>query len=242
VLTYNIHHGEGRDGLLDLPRLSQVITSAQPDLVALQEVDVETTRVGGVNQLDTLARLLGMQATFGKAMDYMGGGYGVAVLSRWPIVETDNEPLPSSPDREPRTELTVEVRAGRDGPLIQFTSTHLDQVRPDERLTQAEYLNELLIRDDVPGILAGDMNARPNTEVMKIFEPWWTVALPFDPGATTTPPRPLLRGDHVLFRPAARWRQIESRFIDDTVASDHRPVLVVLEWIGPPDASSPTAH
>jgi endonuclease/exonuclease/phosphatase family metal-dependent hydrolase len=99
-------------------------------------------------------------------------------------------------------------------------------------LTQAEYLNELLIRNDVPGILAGDMNSRPNTDVMKIFEPWWTVALPFDPGATTTPPRPLLRGDHVLFRPAAGWRQVESRFIDDTVASDHRPVLVVLEWLG----------
>jgi endonuclease/exonuclease/phosphatase family metal-dependent hydrolase len=242
VLTYNIHHGEGRDGLLDLSRLSQVIISAQPDLVALQEVDIETTRVGGVNQLDTLAQLTGMHAKFGKAMDYMGGGYGVAVLSRWPVVGTVSEALPSSPDREPRTELTVEVRAGSGGPLIQFTSTHLDQGRPEDRLVQAEYLNELLIRDDVPGILAGDMNARPNTEVMKIFEPWWTVALPFDPGATTTPPRPLLRGDHVLFRPYASWRQVESRFIDDTVASDHRPVLVVLEWLGPQDSSLPISH
>ena len=73
------------------------------------------------------------------------------------------------------------------------------------------------------------MNARPGTDVMKIFEPWWTVALPFDPGATTDPGpttasrRPRLRGDHVLFRPARGWRQIESRFIDDTVTSDHRP-------------------
>jgi endonuclease/exonuclease/phosphatase family metal-dependent hydrolase len=235
VLTYNIHHGEGRDGELDLPRLSRVITSAEPDLVALQEVDVGTTRVNGVNQLETLAQLTGLQAQFGKAMDYMGGGYGVAVLSRWPVVGTDNEPLPGSPDREPRTELTVRVRVDDGGPVLQFTSTHLDQSRLDERLIQAEYLNELLIRDeDLPGILAGDLNARPGTEVMQIFEPWWRVALPFDPAETTTSRRRRLRGDHVLFRPATGWRQIESRFIDDTVASDHRPVLAVLEWTGTP--------
>jgi endonuclease/exonuclease/phosphatase family metal-dependent hydrolase len=232
VLTYNIHHGEGRDGEFDLPRLSRVITSVQPDLVALQEVDVGTTRASGVNQLTELARLTRMYTQFGKAMDYMGGGYGVAVLSRWPFSSTKNQPLPGSPDREPRTALTVQVRAGRQGPVLQFTSTHFDQARVEERLAQAEYLNELLVRDDVPGILAGDMNARPDTEVMKIFEPWWTEALPTDPGPTTTPPRPLLRGDHVLFRTAGDWRPIESRIIDDTVASDHRPVLLVLEWTG----------
>ena len=91
VLTYNIHHGEGRDGELDLPRLGRVITSVQPDLVALQEVDVGTSRVGGVDQLAELARLTGMHAQFGKAMDYMGGGYGVAVLSRWSLESTENQ-------------------------------------------------------------------------------------------------------------------------------------------------------
>ena len=45
VLTYNIHHGEGRDREFDLTRQSQLIMSVQPDLVALQEVDVGTTRV-----------------------------------------------------------------------------------------------------------------------------------------------------------------------------------------------------
>ena len=135
------------------------------------------------------------------------------------------------------------MKVGQTGPLLQFTSTHLDQLRPEERLVQAAYLNELLIRDDVPGILAGDMNARPDTDVMKIFEPWWNLALPvaptsviasLDPTSAAAPRRPLPRGDHVLFRPAARWREIESTLIDDTVASDHRPVLVVLELAGAP--------
>jgi endonuclease/exonuclease/phosphatase family metal-dependent hydrolase len=232
VLTYNIHHGEGRDREFDVPRQSRVIASVQPDLVALQEVDVGTARASGVNQVTELARLTGMYAQFGKAMDYMGGGYGVAVLSRWPFLSTKNQALPGSPEREPRTGLTVQVRAGKRGPVLQFTSTHFDQASLEDRLAQAEYLNELLVRDDVPGILAGDMNARPDTEVMKIFQPWWTEVPLSDPAPTTTPPRPALRGDHVLFRPAASWRPIESRFIDETVASDHRPVLVVLEWTG----------
>lgn len=47
VLSYNIHHGRGTDGAIDLPRLARVIRSADPDLVALQEVDEQTTRSGG---------------------------------------------------------------------------------------------------------------------------------------------------------------------------------------------------
>src|SRR5207248_6293546 len=95
VLTYNVHHGEGRDGEVDLARLSRVISSAEPDLVALQEVDIGTERTDMVNQVAELARLTGMYAQFGKAMDYMGGGYGVAVLSRWSFLTTENQPLPS---------------------------------------------------------------------------------------------------------------------------------------------------
>ena len=37
VLCYNIHHAEGVDGKLDLPRIARVILSAKPDLVALGE-------------------------------------------------------------------------------------------------------------------------------------------------------------------------------------------------------------
>ena len=233
VLTYNIHHGEGADREFDLPRLAAVMKSVQPDLVALQEVDQSTERAGGVNQLAELERLTDMHAEFGKAMDYRGGSYGVAVLSRWPLLSAENRPLPSSPDREPRTALTVEVRAGDGGPLLQFTATHFDQGRDSEdRLAQATYLHDLLVREGRPTILAGDMNARPDTEVVKIFDAQWVNALSDDPSPTTPAGRPRLRGDYVLFRPAACWRVIESSVIDEVVASDHRPILVVLEWTG----------
>jgi endonuclease/exonuclease/phosphatase family metal-dependent hydrolase len=233
-LTYNIHHGEGTDGRVDLSRLAGVMTSVQPDVVALQEVDRGTERSGGVDQLAELERLTNMHAEFGKAMDYSGGGYGVAVLSRWPLRSTGNHPLPGSPDREPRTALTVHFGSGEGVPLLQFTSTHFDQGRdPEDRLAQARFLNELLVRGEgQPAILAGDMNSRPDTEVMEIFETQWAVAPAVDPAPATPSGRPRSRVDHVLFRPAESWRVLESRVIDDRIASDHRPVLVVLEWMG----------
>ena len=85
VLTYNIHHGEGRRrqvrsgadcGGDQLPR---------PDIVALQEVDQGTRRASGVDQPAELARLTGMKVVFGRNIDFEGGGYGTAVLSKLPV-------------------------------------------------------------------------------------------------------------------------------------------------------------
>jgi len=234
VLTYNIHHGEGRDRQVDLPRLADVMKSVQPDLVALQEVDQGTERASGADQLAELEQLMNMHGEFGKAIDYQGGSYGVAVLSRWPVLNAENRPLPSSPDREARTALTVQVRVGEGGPLVRFTSTHLDQARDSEdRLAQARSLQALPVIEGSPTILAGDLNARPDTEVMKMFEAQWTIASSADASPTVPGGRPRLRGDYVLVRPLDGWRVTESRIIDETVASDHRPVLVVLEWAGP---------
>lgn len=199
VLTYNIHHAEGTDGVIDLLRIAEVVKSARADLVALQEVDQATERVSGVNQLAELGRLTGMHAEFGKAMDYLSGSYGVAVLSRWPLLRAHNQPLPGAADREPRTALTVQVRTGEGGPLLQFTSTHLDQGRESEnRLAQAARLNEPLVRDDLPAILAGDMNARRDTDVMRALEAEWMNTSIADPDSATAPGRPRSRGDHVL--------------------------------------------
>jgi endonuclease/exonuclease/phosphatase family metal-dependent hydrolase len=235
VLTYNIHHGEGTDGRFDLSRLAGVVTSVQPDLVALQEVDEGTERTNGVDEVAELARLTDLHAVFGKAMDYLGGEYGVAVLSRWPLLHTHNDPLPSLADHEPRTALTVEVAAGDGGPRIEFTCTHLDQTRdPENRMAQARYLNQRLVREDGPlTILAGDMNARPDTEVMGLLEEHWTIPRAADPAPIAPSGRPRMRVDYVLIRPAAEWRVIESSIVNEPVASDHRPLLVVLEWTGP---------
>jgi endonuclease/exonuclease/phosphatase family metal-dependent hydrolase len=233
VLTYNIHHGEGMDGEFDLPRLARIIESTEADLVALQEVDQGTARSSGVNELTELGRLTHLHTAFGKAMEFQGGGYGVGVLSRWPLLRVDVHPLPGPGDREPRTSLTVAVRLNKNGPLVQFTSTHLDSGRDfGNRISQANELNHQLVHEDrTPAILAGDMNSGTDTEVMQILGGSWSNVSPADPPPLIPTGRPG-RVDHVLVRPFTGWKVIEATVVDAPIASDHRPVLVVLQWTG----------
>ena len=76
VLCYNIHHAAGVDGKLDVPRIARVIQSVKPDLVALQEVDRNTTRTGKVDQAAELAQLTRMNHVFGANIAFQGGQYG----------------------------------------------------------------------------------------------------------------------------------------------------------------------
>ncbi len=100
ILAYNIHHGAGNDEVLDLERIAELIRSLDPDLVALQEIDNRTERTGGVAQAARLGQLTGMGSAFGKFMDYQGGEYGMAVLSRLDYEKPTNHVLPAGP--EPR--------------------------------------------------------------------------------------------------------------------------------------------
>jgi endonuclease/exonuclease/phosphatase family metal-dependent hydrolase len=228
VLTYNIHHGEGTDGRFDLDRVAELIRNAQPDLIALQEVDRGTVRSGGVDQLAQLERLTGLHGAFGKTMDFQDGSYGVAVLSRARIEDVESHPLPGAPDREPRTALSVTVHVA-EGLPVRFISTHLDQGRDIEsRSSQARFLAAQLADDDQPAILAGDFNSTADNEVMQLLGPAWTGMFnaPEPIGPQGVPRR---RVDHVLVRPAGRWQPLEAGVIDDRLASDHRPVFATLE-------------
>jgi endonuclease/exonuclease/phosphatase family metal-dependent hydrolase len=229
ILTYNIHHGEGTDGRFDLSRVAAIISAAQPDLVALQEVDRETTRAGGIDQLGQLEYLTGLHAAFGRAMAFEGGSYGVAVLSKLPIRSAVTRALPGAADREPRVVLTVDVEPGASLPALRFATTHLDQGRNGEtRLAQAHFLNTALADGDAPVILAGDMNSQVDSAVLDVLrQSWADLFTAPDPIGPTG--RPRRRVDHVLGRPMG-WTTLDAGTIDDRLASDHRPVLVTLEW------------
>src|SRR5712664_4245268 len=90
VMTYNIHVGVGMDKRLDLQRIADVINQEHPDLVGLQEVDRGVKRTQGVDEIAELARMTGMEYAFAHNLDYQGGQYGVAILSRFPILKPDH--------------------------------------------------------------------------------------------------------------------------------------------------------
>src|SRR4051794_13831619 len=153
-VTYNIHHGEGRDENFDLERIAKVLVVAKPDIVALQEVDQNTVRSDGVDQAEELARLTGMKAVFGRSTDMDGGDYGNAVLTKLPVRRNETVMLKSfkdvSPNRaEQRSVLVVEL-GEKDGPGLLFLCTHCDW-RQDrdgnqERLDSARMINGLIAK------------------------------------------------------------------------------------------------
>lgn len=226
VLSYNIHHGEGMDGKVDLPRLAKVIRDADPDVVALQEVDDKTKRTQGVDQTAELARLTGMHGRFGKAIDYQGGGYGQSILSRTPIGPGEIHWLPGEPDRERRIAFAVPVTI--DGLTFTFATTHLHHANESYRLRQAKTLNQLFAKSTTPVILAGDLNAYPDSPPLAELTPNWTISN--GDGLLTFPAgKPTKQIDYVLSTPASVFTIRSTRVIDEPVASDHRPILAVLE-------------
>jgi endonuclease/exonuclease/phosphatase family metal-dependent hydrolase len=231
VLSYNIHHGEGTDGKVDLPRIAKVIAACDPDFVAVQEVDHKTKRTGGVDQAAELARLTGLHGRFCKQIDYDGGEYGQFILSRFPISSPTVHNLPGQPNREQR--IAGEVRATVGGREIAFVTTHLNHQSEDNRRQQAEKLNELFGTAAHPVILAGDLNANPDSQPLAILSKAWAVATSDKALLTYPSAKPAKQIDYVLVRPGDRFRVVETKVIEEAVASDHRPVLAVLE-VGAP--------
>lgn len=238
ILTYNIHHGEGIDRKFDLPRIAKVILATKPDVVALQEVDVKTKRSSGVDQAAELGKLTDMHVVFGKAMDWNEGQYGEAILSRWKFESTKNVALPHSEGREPRSAISATMRIGgkADAPLFTFVGTHLDHTADQtDRIAQVKKLNEVFATKDYPlCILAGDLNATPTSDPMKLIFQHWRAADDVKQVPTIPVNKPTAKIDYVLFRPANRWNVIETKVIDEQIASDHRPVLAVLELVPVP--------
>lgn len=226
VLTYNIHHGEGVDGQFDYRRLERIIRDLRPDLVALQEVDRRTRRASGVDQAQRLGELTNMHHVFGQAMPYSGGQYGEAILSRFPIKDVQVHPLPFRPGQEPRAALAVTVDPGNGLPNVRFVGTHLCHQSDETRTEQAEQLTLVLKSAGRQSlILAGDLNARPGSKpIAALLDDGWIDAV-----------APKSRIDYVMYRRDDPWTVAEVTIVPEDVASDHRPILVVLRWSPPRD-------
>ena len=229
LLSYNIHHAEGTDRKTDLQRIANVIRSVQPDVVALQEVDQNATRTGNVDQPQKLARLVGMNVEFGPNIELQGGHYGNAVLSRYPLVSSRNYLLPVTKNGEQRGVLVVEVEVPDvDRPLL-LLATHLDHRRdPAERIQSAEVINSLVSNNTRQAVLMGDMNDVVGSTTIKTLDTAWSRSNA-KPLATVPVVRPNRQIDFIFVRPADRWKVLETRVLDEAVASDHRAVFSHIE-------------
>ncbi|MEZ6137476.1 MAG: alkaline phosphatase D family protein [Pirellulaceae bacterium] len=234
LLSYNIHHAEGVDGKLNLERIAQVIKESEADVIALQEVDRNVPRSDNVDQPQRLAELLRMHVAFGDNIELEGGQYGNAVLSRFPLQEVKNHPLPPVNGGEQRGVLQVEFELPSKVRATLF-ATHFDHRPNDEqRIASAKLINELRASVATPLVLlAGDLNATMASSAMNELDAVWrTSSLMEQPTIPVNKPerqidfimhaRPFMDSTFVL-------HALSTTVLAEATASDHRAILTSYE-------------
>ena len=235
VMAYNIHHANppSKPGIIDIDAIVSVIRNQDPDIVALQEVDVNTGRSGPVNQAEKIAQKLGMHFFFGEAINYDGGYYGVAILSKFPLTEEKINRLPtqSGTNGEPRVLVTAIITTPG-GNQIRFGSTHLDaQSEATNRLLQIKKIGVLAEAEDLPFIIAGDFNAVPESEVISILDSYFKRTCRLCP-FTISPNNPTRAIDFIAFRHSLKKFEVKShKVVNETYASDHFPIVSIINII-----------
>lgn len=218
IMSYNIRVGKGLDLKQDLERIATVINRENPFVVALQEVDSVTTRTEGVNQIEELGRLTGMFAVFAGAINYSGGRYGVGMLSKERPLSIKRVPLPGR--EESRVLLIVEFRD------FVAATTHFSLTEED-RIEGAKILNREAIFFNKPMIVGGDFNAEPQSKTIRIINSKFTT-LSNDSLATFPANEPQVCIDYIFgkTRENFSYKVFYSNVIPESIASDHRPIIV----------------
>lgn len=237
VVGYNVAKGFAHKGGLSfdttenvkgrMGRMAEAVRAENPDLVFLSEVMTDCTPCP-VDQLSELAvgiglphRAFGENYCFGLPFCRVVGGN--AILSRTPLEPVANLSLsgrkPFWETKNSRRALfaSTELR----GRTVLLGSLHNDSY---DRKNNAVQVRELLaFIGDRPCVLAGDFNAKPTEEPIKLLDASGRFAGAFDGPPTFPADAPNQRIDYA-FAPAA-WEHIETRVLDEPRASDHRPVV-----------------
>src|SRR2546429_8273543 len=202
VMTYNIHVGVGMDKKLDLPRIAGVINAQHPDLVGLQEVDRGVERTQRIDEIAEIAKLTKMDYAFAFNLKYQGGQYGVAILSRFPIMATDHRLYKNTREAERRGFIRAEVNI--DGRVVNFATTHLDYQYEDGRLFEAEQLLAALKDVKGPLIIVGDFNDIPTGRAYQLmrhkFDDAWINNRGTNEGFSYPADKPAKRIDYIFSR------------------------------------------
>jgi len=233
AMVYNIHAGKDASGSSNLEQVAALIAQTKADVVLLQEIDRRTTRSGGVDHFEELRRLTGFHGAFGKSLDFQGGEYGIATLSRFPIttqsiVQLDVLPAQtrSGGSKEPRIALIVTTTTpfGK----VAIVNTHLDASREDSfRLQEIRKVAETLAGvSDTSILFGGDLNATPESEVHAVvrgvgfFDSW--VGCGTGEGLTFPSTGPIKRIDYLYLD--SKWKCVAAQVLTSD-ASDHQAVV-----------------
>lgn len=150
VATFNVHHCEGRDGVVDVARVAEVVRRTGAEVVALQELDMAMERTGFADQPGELAAATGLTVEFHALLQRGDGRYGIA-LAAAERIDSRLIPLPRLAREEPRGAAVARYRG------VTVVGTHLSRSRA-ARAAQVEALAGLARRLQAPVLLMGDLN------------------------------------------------------------------------------------
>jgi len=225
-MSFNIHHAQGTDGKVDPARIAALIKTQNVDVVALQEVDRGTMRTGRRDIPEELAKLTGMTVCFGKNLDYQGGEYGNAVLTRFPVLQQTNTHYKMLQPHEQRGLLQALLDVH--GRKLLFMSTHLDYHNDEkERALDVKAISSAIEAcTNAPAILCGDFNEGPGSRMYNrlsefLNDGWRRVGS--GSGFTFASSGPWQRIDYVWY---SKGLLPLGGSIPKTNASDHLPVVV----------------
>jgi endonuclease/exonuclease/phosphatase family metal-dependent hydrolase len=167
-----------------------------------------------------------MEYAFANNLRYQGGWYGVAILSRFPILATEHKLYRNRREAERRGFIRAEVEVK--GQRLNFVTTHLDYQYSDGRLFEAEQLTEELDKCAGPLIVVGDLNDEPSGPAYKLLASRFSDTWTGNEGGLTFPSiKARKRIDYVFLRGGERV-EVSKATVVDSPASDHLPLLVDL--------------
>lgn len=230
IVTYNIHKCRGMDRRVSPGRIARVLREIDADIVALQEV----VRLPGEKAANDQSRHISSEAgyphhCFGETRPLMGGIYGNATLSRWPVEYWISYDL-SHARREPRGCLRTDIRFHKT--LLHVMNVHLGTGFMERRAQARTLLGpEVLERDDMksPRLVVGDFNEWTRGLVTQMLSARFVSAeLKPRPRRMRSYPgvMPVLHLDHIYYDPQLRLVDFylhRSRLA--LVASDHLPLV-----------------
>ncbi len=214
VANYNIKSGLWTS----LDQVGDTLEKLDADVIALEEVDNGTHRSGGVDQSEELAERLHAQRIFAAALERDGGTYGVALLSKLPVVDAQRFDLPNVGNFEPRVGIDATVCTGDTATRV--ISAHAD-VFPWAAKAHAKAIAKR-VADSRDVLVLGDLNSTPDTgDTQPFLDDGLSDALSlFDDKPTF--------GDSARIDYILTDRAIENAKVVNSDASDHRPVVADL--------------
>lgn len=227
-LSYNLWGYRNAETPGGYDSLAAVINEIDPAISGHQEVDRANTRSNGVDVIAYLGERTGRHSLFAPALKgWRDGDYGEGLLATFPplshrlfwVEETEGE------DRS-----AIEITITMAGESVRVLTTHLAHENDEFAAHQAREMIAWINEGggtEIPMVIMGDFNSRPSDEAMSQYEEAGFVYVRSRGGQV------LDEIDHIMFRPAERWRVIEADKPTQYTASDHDPVWAILELLSP---------